>query len=136
MNYVIFFKLFYSNNMGVSRRKRRGRAIRCKSSHFLRQAPGFSLLSLTRNDFRRHNLVIPRNEAISHGIRKSYSHNICHFDGGEISTSSSTKIDFRYGVTCEDFSSVEMTNCSKNYTERYQPLSNPACDPSFVRMTN
>ncbi|GEM_PF-2228501 len=39
-------------------------------------------------------------------------------------------------ATREDFSFVEMTNWSKNYTERYQLLSNPACDPSFVRMTN
>jgi hypothetical protein len=56
-----------------------GRAIRFKSSHFLRQAVGFPLLSLTQTVKQELLFTKPNNYPQS-----------CHFDEGEISVSNST----------------------------------------------
>jgi|GEM_PF-3210593 len=104
MNYVIFLKLYFILIIWVCACPDNYReAIRCKSSHFIRQAPGFPLLSLTRNGFNRQSCHFRMKGKITLETPQTNNHNICHFDGGEISTSSSTKIgDMHCGFTCED----------------------------------
>lgn len=63
-----------------------GRAIRCKSSHFLRQTVGFPLLSLTQTDTLTRTFIF-----IYHNYTNTPLLQSCHFDEGDPSVSEQAK---------------------------------------------